>query len=188
MAQGQTTRNNMSLRNLDDVPGSLREIKRWGDRLPIGATGFHVFSTANQNVANGGAQAKLNFDSVAGPTQRPRDFERWKPRGVVTNTFTVPPGLSGMYVVSAGIYYAASIGAIYLAIAVNNIAVIADSGPNAVVDRRFCTGTAYMEEGDTIYAGVVNLSATNPIVVTAYPGDVNTPMVPFLSAWRISLL
>lgn len=186
MAQGQTTRNNMSLRNPEDVPGSLREIKRWADRLPLGATGFSVYSDANQNVANGGAQAKLNFNLTAGTTRK-RDFERWKAPGVIT-TFTVPPGLSGIYVLSAGIYYAANIGDIYLAIAVNNIAVIADSGPQAVVNRRFCTGLAYLEEGDTIYAGVVNLSATNPIVITAYAGDINTPVVPFLSAWRISLL
>lgn len=198
MAQGQTTRNNLSMRNPDDVPGALREVKRWADRLPLGSAGFHVYqSAAIPQVLIAGNVIPINFDKTNGDgttalDRSPRlDRERWKPSGTVSS-LTVPAGLSGVYLLSGGIYLDLGVTHMIAAIRVNGLAVTSseyDGGGAAsgTLDRMFPSVGWPLYERDVLELVCFNGSGGNrntlPTTFT-----VLGPRGPFLSAWRISLL
>lgn len=185
MAQGQTTRNNLSLRNSDDVPGSLREIKRWADRLPIGSAGFHVYSTVNQGPLGAGTNTSLNFNSTLRIRTQFQDKERWKAPGTISS-FIVPPGLSGVYVMNATEYHV-NVVAMFLTINVNGIAVSPGEYGATPADVGKATATYPLYEGDILTVNLFNASGAGQ-TVTAGGGTINIPVRPFFSAWRISLL
>lgn len=179
MAQGQTTRNNLSMRNPDDVGSSLREIKRWADRLPLAAAGFHA-RTLGEGIG-AGVGASLTF-SIAD-----LDKERWKSKAGNQTTFTVPPGLSGVYVLNAAVWWNANVADIHLMILVNNVAVGVNHHATTATDRATCSATVSLQDGDVLALRVLNASA-GVITITNYAGDVNKPVFSFFNAWRISLL
>lgn len=184
MAQGQTTRNNLSMRNPADIEGSLREIKRWADRIPIGSSGFHAYSTTNQ-VIGAGAGANLTFDTMV------RNKEGWKPPGATFTSFVVPRGLSGVYSLNAEAYWGpGSFPAVLLIIQVNGLSIV--NSPNwgaagAAAEEVAVAITYPLKERDIITLRVLNASGIG-VTSTNFTGNVNLPPSPFLSAWRISLL
>lgn len=186
MAQGQTTRNNLSLRNTEDVQGAFREIKRWGDRLPLGSAGFHVYSTVNQGPLATGSNTSLNFNTTLTISGYSQDKERWKPSGTV-NSFTVPPGLSGVYVMAAAEYHSNVVANMFLSINVNGVAVSAAQYGPVAVDVAVANTVYPLHEQDVLTVNLLNASGANQ-TVTAGGGVVNVPLRPFFSAWRISLL
>lgn len=185
MAQGQATRAALSLRNTDDVQGAFREIKRWGDRLPIGATGFHVIQVANAQTINAGTSAKINFDTVVVK----RDKERWKQgAGVAQSLYTVPPGLSGIYVIATDVFWGVPLD-VLLTIQVNGVSVVQSSRVTggATADRASLCYPQPLEDGDVISVLVNNLSGAN-LTIGLVSESAFAPNLPFLAAWRISLL
>lgn len=176
MAQGQTTRNNLSLRNTEDVQGAFREVKRWADRLPLGAAGFLAWDNANQGVGAGAAPT-CRLNTLL------QNRERWR---LTDNSFKVPPGLSGVYVLNTMLYWAVGAVAISVSIAVNGVAVVQVVDPTAQLSNN-CAATVLLQEDDVITVQISNDSA-GTITITSFSGGSFTPKVPFLSAWRISLL
>lgn len=162
----------------------VREIKRWGDRLPLGSAGFHVYATANQ-IINAGATALVNFDSTATIGSYKLDRERWKPPGTV-NTLIVPPGLSGVYVMNYAGYHAAA-ASVFTTINVNGVGAGQPLIVGLAEDRSACFATYILRERDVLSVSFFNNSGGN-LTQTVVAGNTVNPYMPFFSAWRISLL
>lgn len=177
MAQGINSRTRLGLSG-GDIDTMKRELQRWGSGLPFGAAGFHVKHSANQAVG-AGATGTLTFDTVV------QDREKWAT--AATTQFVVPPGLSGVYILNAGILLAAALVGQWLTIEVNGVSIGAAATNGVVTDHVVASGVAYLKEKDIItcqlfnQAGVISTSTT-------FGGNNLFPAAPFLSAWRISLL
>lgn len=170
MAQGQTTRNNLSLRNTEDVQAAFREIKRWGDRLPLASAGFRVqHATTTQNLPANTLTA-IDFITVA------QNRERWISQVSPYNIFYVPPGLSGLYLLIFDCVISVADLNCRAQIHVNGIRVTVEPMTNQFTTTM---GVEWLSEGDFISACVHNF---NPATARTMLG------VSRLTVVRLSLL
>ena len=179
MAQGQTTRNVLPISDATDTETALREVKRWADRLPLGAAGFQVYSTSNQ-VIPAGILSAISMGLVV------YNKEKWLDPSN-TAQFIVPTGLSGVYALHGEAYWAVNVSPVFVIIQVNGLSIAQGVVVAGNTDRNCATAVWPLKERDIVNLAVFNVTAA-PITVTAAGGDTVSYHLPFLSAWRISLL
>lgn len=155
-----------------------------GDRLVLGGAattagplGFHITRTSSDSPVGTGGAIDINFNNVV--------EQNWATFAGFTSgsAFPVPSGGGGWYAVSGGVYLGAAYSGVYCNVTVNNVAVAA-TPPTLTSDRAFPTGLHRLAAGDVLRLRMTNTSAST-VTPTFYGGDVNTPVVPFLKAWRI---
>jgi len=181
MAQGITNRLRLALPITGDGTEARRSLMRWANGLPFAAVGFHFARTSDDSAIADTSSANITFNSVSD------DKEGWWTPGASTQaTFTVPPGLSGIFHLEGLIYVGASPAAWQISIRVNGNAV-ASSDFSHATDRRNASATVALQEGDSISLSLVNFSGGN-ITPTHTAADTNTPETPMFRGYRISLL
>lgn len=142
--------------------------------------GFHIGRTgSNDSPISAAGSANITFNNLV------KQVGFGLGAFTTGSSVTIPTGADGVYVFSGGVYWAANLTAVAVAVTVNNISVPAASESNSTsVDRSIVAGAQYCVAGDVIRLHVLNGSGST-LTPTAFAGDINAPLLPFLSAWRL---
>lgn len=162
---------------LEQRVGDLERIAQRG-ASPLG---FHVTRTTNDAAIATGNTDDITWNNVVEAT--------WSTLDTFTSgdALTVPSGAGGIYVFAGEVYWATSLANVAVSVTKNAaLSLVQSSFGSATVDRWPISGVGRLAAGDVVRLRVFNLSGST-LTPTTSLGDANTPQVPFLRAWRISV-
>lgn len=141
--------------------------------------GFKVRRTTNEAVLATGNSRIITFDNIV-------DNRGFIPAGWTTGqTFTVPAGGQGVYIINATVMLGAAASAWGLGVRKNATGAALAATPSFAEsnDRAMANGVAWLNDGDTLDCNFLNLSGGN-VTITATGGDGTSTQTPMLSVYR----
>lgn len=158
-----------------------RQLMRWANGLPFGRAGFDFTRSTNDSSVAYLGTATLTWTEVVD------DAENWMPSSGSTQTITVPPGLSGMYVFEYHVYWVASVAGVIPYVAVNGSTITSSDTYTSASTMASRNGLVMLNDGDTITAGFFNASG-GALIPARGGGSGLEKVTPRLRMYRISLL
>lgn len=155
---------------------------RWNGTvwLSLGAYGFHVSRNTNDALITVSAVDLITFNNlVSGSGFFPSGF-------TTTDTITVPADGAGVYAVTGGVYWATSLANVTVSIVRSASNAITQNHSGVALDRAHLSGLVTLAVGDTLTLRVANGSSSNLTPQAVTPISAVTPLMPYLSAWRIA--